>query len=322
MEATRKEATTEVFKQRRAEPTKLQVLGKDLLKNKYIYLMMLPGIVYYIVFHYIPMYGATIAFKNFTPVAGIWGSAWIGFKHFQDFFNSYYFLRIIKNTLLINFYSLLFGFPAPIILALLLNEVRKLWFKRTVQTLTYLPHFVSVMVISGLIVDFTSKNGLINDIIEWFGGTRANLLMNEDLFRTIFVSSGIWQEIGWGSIIYLAALSGIDQEQYDAANIDGAGRFRQMLSVTLPGIMPTIIILLILRIGHMMDVGFEKVILLYNPSTYATADVISSFVFRKGIVDANYSYSAAIGLFNSLINFILLIGANKLSRKYSDSSLW
>ncbi|MCR8636443.1 ABC transporter permease subunit [Paenibacillus sp. N5-1-1-5] len=284
--------------------------------------MMLPGIVYYIVFHYIPMYGATIAFKNFTPVAGIWGSAWIGFKHFQDFFNSYYFLRIIKNTLLINFYSLLFGFPAPIILALLLNEVRKLWFKRTVQTLTYLPHFVSVMVISGLIVDFTSKNGLINDIIEWFGGTRANLLMNEDLFRTIFVSSGIWQEIGWGSIIYLAALSGIDQEQYDAANIDGAGRFRQMLSVTLPGIMPTIIILLILRIGHMMDVGFEKVILLYNPSTYATADVISSFVFRKGIVDANYSYSAAIGLFNSLINFILLIGANKLSRKYSDSSLW
>ncbi|WP_246315846.1 ABC transporter permease [Paenibacillus foliorum] len=298
------------------------MLSKDLLRNKYIYLMMLPGILYYIVFHYIPMYGATIAFKHFTPVAGIWGSEWIGFKHFQDFFNSYYFLRIIKNTLLINFYSLLFGFPAPIILALLLNEVRKLWFKRTVQTLTYLPHFVSVMVISGLIVDFTSKNGLINDIIEWFGGTRANLLMNEDLFRTIFVSSGIWQEIGWGSIIYLAALSGIDQEQYDAANIDGAGRFRQMLSVTLPGIMPTIIILLILRIGHMMDVGFEKVILLYNPSTYATADVISSFVFRKGIVDANYSYSAAIGLFNSLINFVLLIGANKLSRKYSDSSLW
>jgi putative aldouronate transport system permease protein len=322
MDVTGKEATTEVFKQQRAMPTRMQVLCKDLLKNKYIYLMMLPGVLYYIVFHYIPMYGATIAFKNFTPVAGVWGSEWIGFKHFQDFFNSYYFFRIIKNTLLINFFSLLFGFPAPIILAMLLNEVRKHWFKRTVQTLTYIPHFVSVMVISGLIVDFTSKNGLINDIIAWFGGTRANLLMNEELFRTIFISSGIWQEIGWGSIIYLAALSGIDQEQYDAANIDGAGRFRQMLSVTLPGIMPTIIILLILRIGHMMDVGFEKVILLYNPSTYATADVISSFVFRKGIVDANYSYSAAIGLFNSLINFVLLIGANKLSRKYSDSSLW
>ncbi|MDF2959189.1 MAG: binding-protein-dependent transport system inner rane component [Paenibacillus sp.] len=322
MEVSRKEASSGVFNQRRATPTGIQILIKDLLKNKYIYLMMLPGILYYIVFQYIPMYGATIAFKHFTPVAGIWGSEWIGFKHFQDFFRSYYFWRIIKNTLLINFYSLLFGFPAPILLALLLNELRKQWFKRTVQTLTYLPHFVSVMVICGLIVDFTSKNGLINDIIVWFGGSRDNLLMNGDLFRSIFVSSGIWQEIGWGSIIYLAALSGIDQELYDAANIDGAGRFRQMLSVTLPGIMPTIIILLILRIGHMMDVGFEKVILLYNPSTYETADVISSFVYRKGIVDANYSYSAAIGLFNSLINFMLLIGANKLSKKFSDSSLW
>nr|WP_248930795.1 ABC transporter permease subunit [Paenibacillus hamazuiensis] len=284
--------------------------------------MMLPGFLYYIVFHYIPMYGATIAFKQFTPAAGIWDSPWVGFKHFQDFFKSYYFWRIIKNTLLINLYSLLFGFPAPILLALLLNEVRKMWFKKTVQTLTYLPHFVSVMIICGLIVDFTSKNGLINDIIVWFGGTRDNLLMKAELFRTIFVSSGIWQEIGWGSIIYLAALSGIDQELYDAANIDGAGRFRQILSVTLPGIMPTIIILLILRIGHMMDVGFEKIILLYNPSTYETADVISSFVYRKGIVDANYSYSSAIGLFNSLINFVLLIGANKLSKKFSDSSLW
>lgn len=322
MEALRKEAIPEVSHSRRVIPSRMQVLTKDLLRNKYIYLMMLPGILYYIVFHYVPMYGATIAFKHFTPVAGIWGSEWVGFKHFQDFFRSYYFLRIIKNTLLLNFYSLLFGFPAPILLALLLNEVRKVWFKRTMQTITYLPHFVSIMVISGLIVDFTSKNGLINDIIVWFGGTRVNLLMNEELFRTIFVSSGIWQEIGWGSIIYLAALSGIDQEQYDAAKIDGAGRFRQTLSVTLPGIMPTIIILLILRIGHMMDVGFEKVILLYNPSTYETADVISTFVYRKGIVDANYSYSAAIGLFNSIINFILLIGANKLSRKYSDSSLW
>ncbi|MFE5324523.1 ABC transporter permease [Paenibacillus sp. NPDC056579] len=303
-------------------PKGIQILTRDIIRNKYIYLMMLPGLLYYIIFHYVPMYGATIAFKHFTPVAGIWGSEWVGFKHFQEFFRSYYFVRIIKNTLLLNFYSLLFGFPAPIILALLLNELRKQWFKRTVQTLTYLPHFVSIMVICGLLVDFTSKNGLINDIIVWFGGSRDNLLMNSDLFRTIFVSSGIWQEIGWGSIIYLAALSGIDQELYDAAKIDGAGRWRQMLNVTIPGIMPTIIILLILRIGHMMDVGFEKIILLYNPSTYETADVISSFVYRKGLVDANYSYSAAIGLFNSLINFILLIGANKISRKFSDSSLW
>jgi putative aldouronate transport system permease protein len=322
MDLIRNEANKKALNRQRALHKGMHILYKDILKNKYIYLMMLPGILYYLVFHYIPMYGATIAFKQFTPAAGIWGSDWVGFKHFQDFFRSYYFIRILKNTLLINLYSLVFGFPAPILLALLLNELRKQWFKRTVQTLTYLPHFVSVMVISGLIIDFSSKNGLINDIIVWFGGSRGNLLMNAELFRSIFVSSGIWQEIGWGSIIYLAALSGIDQELYDAAKIDGAGRWKQTLSVTLPGIMPTIIILLILRIGHMMDVGFEKVILLYNPSTYETADVISSFVYRKGIVDANYSYSAAIGLFNSLINFLLLIGANKLSRKYSDSSLW
>jgi putative aldouronate transport system permease protein len=322
MDLIRNEANKNALNQQRALPRAIHILYKDILKNKYIYLMMLPGVLYYLIFHYIPMYGATIAFKQFTPAAGIWGSDWVGFKHFQDFFRSYYFIRIIKNTLLINLYSLVFGFPAPILLALLLNELRKQWFKRTVQTLTYLPHFVSVMVISGLIIDFSSKNGLINDIIVWFGGSRGNLLMNAELFRSIFVSSGIWQEIGWGSIIYLAALSGIDQELYDAAKIDGAGRWKQALSVTLPGIMPTIIILLILRIGHMMDVGFEKVILLYNPSTYETADVISSFVYRKGIVDANYSYSSAIGLFNSLINFILLIGANKLSRKFSDSSLW
>ncbi|ULL18130.1 sugar ABC transporter permease [Paenibacillus sp. H1-7] len=322
MDATRQSANGGTLNRERAMPKGIQILTRDIIRNKYIYLMMLPGLLYYIIFHYVPMYGATIAFKHFTPVAGIWGSEWVGFKHFQEFFRSYYFVRIIKNTLLLNFYSLLFGFPAPIILALLLNELRKQWFKRTVQTLTYLPHFVSIMVICGLLVDFTSKNGLINDIIVWFGGSRDNLLMNSDLFRTIFVSSGIWQEIGWGSIIYLAALSGIDQELYDAAKIDGAGRWRQMLNVTIPGIMPTIIILLILRIGHMMDVGFEKIILLYNPSTYETADVISSFVYRKGLVDANYSYSAAIGLFNSLINFILLIGANKISRKFSDSSLW
>jgi putative aldouronate transport system permease protein len=322
MSLIRNEAGKDALSQQHVLSRIIHILYKDMIKNKYIYLMMLPGILYYLIFHYIPMYGATIAFKQFTPAAGVWGSHWVGFKHFQDFFNSYYFIRIIKNTLLINLYSLVFGFPAPILLALLLNELRKHWFKRTVQTLTYLPHFVSVMVISGLIIDFSSKNGLFNDIIVWFGGSRGNLLMESELFRSIFVSSSIWQEIGWGSIIYLAALSGIDQELYDAAKMDGAGRWRQTLNVTLPGIMPTIIILLILRIGHMMDVGFEKVILLYNPSTYETADVISSFVYRKGIVDANYSYSAAIGLFNSLINFILLIVANKLSRKFSDSSLW
>jgi putative aldouronate transport system permease protein len=297
-------------------------LGRDLVRNKFIYLMALPGIVYFAVYHYWPMYGAEIAFKNFIPVKGISGSPWAGFKHFQDFFESYYFWRILRNTLLINLYSLLFGFPAPIILALLLNEIRSRIFKSAVQTITYLPHFISIVIICGLIIDFTSQNGLINDFIAWLGGNRENLLINAGLFRTIFVSSGIWQEIGWSSIIYLAALSGIDPQMYEAAKIDGAGRWKQLANITLPGIAPTIIILLILRMGHMMDVGFEKVILLYNPSTYETADVISSFVYRKGLVEANYSYSAAVGLFNSAINFIMIIIANRLSRKFSETSLW
>ncbi|WP_409347157.1 ABC transporter permease [Paenibacillus sp. MBLB4367] len=297
-------------------------LVRDLIRNKFIYLMALPGIVYYAVYHYWPMYGAEIAFKNFIPVKGISGSPWAGFKHFQDFFESYYFWRILKNTVLINLYSLLFGFPAPIILALLLNEIRSRIFKSAVQTITYVPHFISMVIVCGLIIDFTAQNGLINDLIAWIGGKRENLLMNAGLFRTIFVSSGIWQEIGWSSIIYLAALSGIDPQMYEAAKIDGAGRWRQLVNITLPGIAPTIIILLILRMGHMMDVGFEKVILLYNPSTYETADVISSFVYRKGLVEANYSYSAAVGLFNSAINFIMIIIANRLSRKFSETSLW
>lgn len=297
-------------------------LGRDLVRNKFIYIMALPGIVYYAVYHYWPMYGAEIAFKNFIPVKGITGSPWAGFKHFQDFFQSYYFARILRNTVLINVYSLVFGFPAPIILALLLNEIRSRIFKSAVQTITYLPHFISIVIISGLIIDFTAQNGLINDLIEWLGGKRENLLINAGLFRTIFVSSGIWQEIGWSSIIYLAALSGIDPQMYEAAKIDGAGRWRQLVNITLPGIAPTIIILLILRMGHMMDVGFEKIILLYNPTTYETADVISSFVYRKGLVEANYSYSAAVGLFNSAINFIMIIIANRLSRKFSETSLW
>jgi putative aldouronate transport system permease protein len=300
----------------------LKAIPKDISKYKLLYLMALPGIIYYVIFHYVPMYGAMIAFKSFNPVEGILGSPWIGMKHFNDFFKSVYFLRIVKNTLLINVYELLWGFPAPIILALLMNEIRGTIFKRTVQTVTYLPHFISVMVICGMIVDFTSKTGLINTIITFFGGEASNLLMKPELFRTIFISTGIWQGVGWGSIIYLSALTGIDSELYEAAKIDGAGRWKQLLHITIPGIMATIIILLILRIGQMMNVGFEKVMLLYNPNTYETADVISTFVYRKGIIEANYSYSSAVGLFNSVINFILIISANKISKKVSETSLW
>lgn len=295
---------------------------RDLNRHKFAYMMALPGIIYYLVFHYLPMYGAIIAFKNFNPVDGILGSQWIGLKNFTSFFQSVYFVRVLKNTILINVYDLLWGFPAPIILALLMNEIRNTIFKRTVQTVTYLPHFISIMVICGMIIDFTSREGLINNIIAFFGGERASLLMNPDLFRTIYIGSSIWQNVGWGSIIYLAALSGIDTQLYEAAKIDGAGRWSQLWCVTIPGILQTIIILLILRLGHMMNVGFEKVILLYNPNTYVTADVISTFVYRKGIVESSYGFSAAVGLFNSVINFALIITANQLSKKVTETSLW
>ncbi|WP_442953078.1 ABC transporter permease [Paenibacillus sp. Soil750] len=294
----------------------------DIRKNKLLYVMLLPVLLYYVVFHYAPMYGALIAFKDYSPRIGIWGSDWVGFEHFVNFFNGAYFWRTIKNTVLISFYQLLFGFPAPIILALLLNELKHALFKRMVQTVTYMPHFISLIVICGILKDFTTSDGVINDIIAFFGGERSTFLLEPSLFRTVYVSSGIWQNIGWGTIIFLAALTGIDQEQYEAARIDGAGRWKQMTNVTLPGIMPIIIILLILDIGKMMNVGFEKIILLYNPGTYETADVISSYVYRVGLQDFNYSYSSAVGLFNSVINFALLISSNWLSRKFNDTSLW
>ncbi len=301
----------------------IRVLLDDIRKNRAIYLMVLPVVLYFFIFKYFPMYGAVIAFKDFSPAKGIWGSDWVGFQHFKDFFQSYYFIRVLRNTFLISFYNLIFGFPAPIILAILLNEIRQKLFKSIVQTVSYLPHFISIVVISGLIIDFTNRGGIVNSIIMFFGGQDSALMNNAENFRTIFVSTSVWQELGWSSIIYLAALSGINPELYEAVRVDGAGRFRQIWSVTLPGLIPTIMILLILRIGGLMEVGFEKVVLLYNPNTYETADVISSFVYREGLAQGNdYSYTTAVGLFQSMINFILLISANSISRRFSGSRLW
>ena len=297
-------------------------IRRDFKKNKYVYLMILPVIAFFIIFSYWPMYGVIIAFKDYSPGKGIWGSNWVGLKNFKDFFSSYYVGRLIRNTILINIYDLIWGFPAPIILALLINEVNNKLFKRTIQTISYLPHFISLVVVCGIIIDFTASDGLITTILSYFGIKPTNLLMRPELFRTIYISSGIWQGVGWGSIIYLAALSGIDPNLYEAATIDGAGRWKQALHVTLPGIAPTIIILFILRLGSMMSVGYEKIILLYNSTTYETADVISSFVYRKGLQESNYSYSTAVGLFNSIINFMLIIIANTISRKVSETSLW
>jgi len=299
-----------------------QTIRKDFQRNGSLYLLVLPVIVFYALFCYKPMYGALIAFKDFSPGRGFSGSPWVGLIHFKRFFDSPYFFRLLRNTFLLSFFNLLFGFPAPIILALLLNEVRHSLYKRTIQTITYLPHFISIIVIAGMITDFSLTNGLFNTIITFFGGAAKPLLQQPGLYRTIYVSSEIWQGIGWGTIIYLSALSGVDPQLYEAAMIDGAGRFKQLIHVTLPSITPTIIILLILRIGQLLSVGYEKTLLLYNPATYETADIISTYVYRVGLLEQNWSYSTAIGLFNSAINFSLLIIANRLSRQLSETSLW
>ena len=291
--------------------TKTGILRKDLRKNKWKYIMILPVIIYIAVFCYKPMYGVIIAFKNFRPAVGIMDSPWVGLKHFITFFNDYNFWRILKNTFSISALSILFGFPAPILLALLINEIRNTKFKRAVQTISYMPYFISMVIICGLIKTFCQSDGIITDLVVALGGERVNLLASKNWFYPIYIISNIWQNIGWDSIIYLAALAGIDQEQYEAARVDGAGRIRQIISVTLPGLMPTITILFILKMGNILNVGFEKILLLYSPTTYEVADVISTYVYRIGILDANFSYSTAIGLFNSVVNIIFLLLTNE-----------
>ena len=299
-----------------------KIILRDFKTNRHIYLMLVPVVIFFIIFHYLPMYGVIIAFKDFSPMKGIVKSPWLGFVHFKSFFQSYYFFRLIRNTLLISVYSIIFGFPAPILFALLLNELKVTSLKRSIQTVTYLPHFVSMVVICGLIRNFFESDGLISDIIVFLGGERSNLIGRPDVFRAIYVGTGIWQEVGWGSIIYLAALANINPELYQASEIDGAGRLSQAWHISLPSITPTIVILLILRLGFVMTVGFEKVLLLYGPLTMETADVIATYVYRRGLQQAEYSYAASIGLLNSVINFTLLVCSNWISRKFSETSLW
>ncbi len=297
-------------------------VSKDFKRNRTIYLLLIPVLLYYIMFHYAPMYGSVIAFQNFKPQKGILGSDFVGLMHFKNFFNSPFFGRILFNTLRISFASIIFGFPAPIILALLLNELKFPRFAKVVQNITYMPHFISLVVICSLIREFTLDTGVINYILGFFGFTPTSLLNFPQYFTTVYVASGIWQEIGWGSIIYLAALSGLDPALYEAATIDGANRFDQMLHVTLPGILPTIIIMLILKLGQVLSVGYEKIILLYNDNTMSVADVISTYVYAKGLLDLDWSFSSAVGLFNSIINFLFLNAANFISKKTSEYSLW
>lgn len=298
-------------------------LGRLILRDRYLLLMILPVIAFYVTFHYIPMYGVLMAFQDFSPGTGVFGSPWVGLKWFREFFGSIYFGRIIRNTFLINVYSLLWGFPVPIIFALLLNEVRPGPFKRTIQTVSYLPHFITTVIIVGFMSSFLNPtDGIVNLFLKRFFGVSKNFMADAQWFRSLYIASEIWQHFGWNSIIFIAALTSIDPTLYESAMIEGAGRRQKMRYISLPGILPTIITLLILNIASLLSVGFEKVILMYNPLTLETADVISTYVYRKGIIESRYAFGSAVGLFNSAVSLILLILANKASKKIAGTSLW
>ena len=282
---------------------------------------MLP-VIFLLIFKYVPMLGNIIAFRRFRPGGSIFGDEWVGLHYVQMFINDPTFWRVFTNTLILGALTLVIVFPLPIILALMLNEVRVRKFKRIVQTVSYLPHFMSIVIVAGIVLELTSLNGSINQLIEALGGEGISFMQQPDWFRQIYVGSEIWQTVGWGTILYLAALTTIDDQLYEAARIDGAGRWRQTWHVTIPGIRPTMIVLLILNIGSFMAVGFEKILLLYNPLLYPTADVIATYLYRVGIASGSYSYSTAIGLFEALIGLTLVLAANALSRRLSGNSLW
>ncbi|MGV2886248.1 ABC transporter permease [Paenibacillus taichungensis] len=295
---------------------------KRFWKQRYLFLMVLPGFLVVLVFSYFPMYGMQIAFKKYSAVRGMWGSEWVGFKYFILFFQDPMAMRVLKNTILLGIYSLLWGFPAPIILALLFNELKFPKFKKAVQTISYLPHFISTVIIVGILRTFTERDGLFNKIAGWFGIDPIVFLSEPEWFRTIFISSNIWQGIGFGTILYLAALSSVDPTLHDVASIDGANRWQKVLNINWPHIKPTTIILLILSLSGILGTDFQKILMLYNPDTYEVADVIGTYLYREGIMGSRFEYTTAIGLFQSLVAFILLIGANMLSRKVSDTSIW
>ena len=302
-------------------PSERQV-WRSIKKSRFFYAMFAIPLLYFIVFHYVPMFGIIIAFKDYTVFKGIWGSEWVGLEYFRDFLSDSYFYKLIRNTLMIGLYQILFAFPAPIILALLLNELRGQLFKRFVLTVSYLPHFLSTVVVCGILVNFLSFDGIVNQFLHFLGMKPIHFLMIPDWFRTIYVSSEIWQGVGWGSIIYLAALTNIDPQLYEAARMDGANRWKQIRHVTLPGIAPTIIIMLLFSIGAIMSVSFEKVLLLSNGANFETSDIIATYVYRRGLVSSDFSYATAVGLFNSVIALVFLSIGNAISKKVSETSLW
>lgn len=296
----------------------------EIARAKYLLLLLAPGFIYYVVFHYIPMYGVVIAFQDYRITRGFTDSEWVGLKHFVAFFNYNAFPKIIRNTIMINIVNLVLGFPVPIILAVMISEVKNSGFRRTIQTITYLPHFISVVIIAGMVVTFLSPRfGVINLLLNRVLGIEPiHFLTHSEYFWLIHAGMNVWKGAGWGSIIYIAAIAGVNPELYEAAIVDGAGRFRRIWHITLPAIRPTIMILLILNLGRMLTVGAESILLLYNPTIYDTADVISTFVYRRGLLGAQWSFATAVGVFNSVINLILLTFANYASSKTTGSALW
>lgn len=297
-------------------------LADDIKNKPTIYIMLIPVVAYFLIFCYYPMYGAIIAFKDYNPMLGILGSKWVGFEHFKNFFNDIYFWRLIRNTLRISISDLIVNFPLAIIFALLLNEVRRVHFKKIVQSVSYIPHFISMVVVCGMIKQFTSDDGIITWVLTLFGFEKQSLLAVPKYYVPIHILSNTWQHLGWNSIIYIAALAAVDDQLYEAASLDGATRLQQVWHVTLPCIMETIVIMFILKVGQLLNVGYEKVILLYNPNIYETADIINSYVYRKGLLEFNWSYSTAVGLFNTLVSVILVFTANRLSKKVGQDGLF
>ena len=298
-------------------------LWRRIWASRYLYLMFLPVFLYYVIFRYGPMLGLSIAFKDYNAFLGFDRSPWVGIKYFKQFFNSIYLWRLLRNTLLINLYDLVFNFPAAIILALLLNEVQQRRFKKTVQTITYMPYFISSVVLASMVVQFLSpSSGIVNNLIAAMGGERQYFMTQPESFRTIYTIMNLWKNIGWNSIIFLAAISGINGDLSEACRVDGGGHLRQTWHITLPGIAGTIVVLLIMRLGHVLDAGYETILLLQNSANQETSDVIGTYVYRRGLKGGEYSYATAVGMFQSVIGFAMVIFANWLSRRYSDTSLW
>ncbi|MDR6555249.1 ABC transporter permease subunit [Paenibacillus qinlingensis] len=296
---------------------------KLIVTNYDLYLLLVPGLLFLFLFKYAPMYGIIIAFQDFNIFDGFAGSKWVGLDQFEKLIHSEEFYQVFINTLLISLYKIVLLFPLPIIIALFLNEVRKAFFKKTIQTIIFLPHFLSWVIISGLFINILSPSGgLVNNVIAWFGGTPISFFLDNHFFRSVVVFTAGWKESGWNAIIFIAAIAGIEQEQYEAASIDGAGRIRQMIHITLPGIVPTIILILILRMGYLLEAGTEQILTMYNSVVYQSGDVIGTFVYRQGLGQQDYSFSTAVGLFNSLVGFILIIAGNELSKKLIKRSIW